>query len=72
MPSREFQHKFGTVAESLNSGESITVTKRGRIIGTFIKAGTRPAPDYLANLDRLPAYPARIGQKIIDEACALS
>lgn len=70
--SREFQQQFSRVADSLNPGESVTVTKHGEPVGSFTKA-FRPqaAPDYLGNLQKL-GHSTREGQKVIDAICDLS
>jgi antitoxin (DNA-binding transcriptional repressor) of toxin-antitoxin stability system len=70
--SREFQHQFSRVAEALKPGESVTVTKHGRPIGTFIKAAkATAAPDYLGNLQKL-GHTMPDGQSVIDAICDLS
>jgi antitoxin (DNA-binding transcriptional repressor) of toxin-antitoxin stability system len=70
--SRDFQHRFSSMADSLKPGESITVTKHGQPIGTFTKASKpRPAPDYLGNLQKL-GHSLQDGQKVIDAICDLS
>lgn len=53
--SREFQHGFSDLAAGLKPGESITITKHGKFIGSFTKAPkARKAPDYLGNLAKHP------------------
>jgi antitoxin (DNA-binding transcriptional repressor) of toxin-antitoxin stability system len=70
--SRDFKQQFSRVADSLKPGESITVTKHGDPIGVFSKtAKPRPAPDYLANLQK-PRHSVADGQKVIDAICDLS
>jgi antitoxin (DNA-binding transcriptional repressor) of toxin-antitoxin stability system len=70
--SREFQHRFGDLAQALKPGESITVTKRGKPLGFFTKAPKpRKAPDYLANLQKL-GHSMQTGQKLIEEICGVS
>ncbi len=64
--SRAFQQQFSQVADALRPGESVTVTKHGEPIGTFIKVlKPKPAPDYLGNLHKL-GYSAKDGQRVID------
>jgi hypothetical protein len=70
--SRQFQHQFANVSQELKPGESITVTKHGKPLGTFIKAAkTIKAPDFMANLEKL-TYSVQTGQKVIDEICGIS
>jgi hypothetical protein len=72
MASREFQHNFGKLAERLKGGESITVTKRGRTIGTFTKASEAIALNFLAGLDERPYLSPEALEKLIREARGLS
>ena len=35
--SRDFQKKFGNITGRLKAGESVQITKHGKILGTFTK-----------------------------------
>lgn len=52
--SREFLHSFGELSAKLRPGESITVTKHGKPVGTFTRQ-PKPvkAPDFLGNMRRM-------------------
>ena len=65
--AREFQKSFSKVADELNQGETVAVTKHGKPLGFFTKAPGRTAarmPDFAANLAAVPRVGAA-GQKII-------
>jgi antitoxin (DNA-binding transcriptional repressor) of toxin-antitoxin stability system len=69
---REFQHRLSDISGTLNAGESVFITKRGRPLGVFTKTPIiKKAPDYMANLEKL-GYSTKAGQKYIDEICDLS
>jgi len=70
--SREFQHQFASLSNSLKAGESVTITKHGKPLGIFTKTvPRRKAPDFLANVRRF-GYSKEEGQKLIDKICELS
>lgn len=50
--AREFQHHFGKLAASLKPGESIQVTRHGKVDGIYHKPQDRaiPFPDYRQRL----------------------
>ena len=71
----EFQRFFSRTARRLKPGQSILVTKRGKILGTFTKVPegkprTFRCPDFMAEL-RSEGFDKRIGQKAIDGICTV-
>ena len=71
--AREFQKAFSKVADELEQGQTITITKRGKPLGFFTKApaaNTVPMPDFAANLAPMPYAPEdaqRIVQEVMDD-----
>jgi antitoxin (DNA-binding transcriptional repressor) of toxin-antitoxin stability system len=71
--AREFQKAFGKVADELEQGQTITITKRGKPLGFFTKAPAAtavPMPDFAANLASMPYAPEdaeRIVREVMDE-----
>lgn len=66
--AREFQHHFGKLTQNLKPGQSIQITKRGKIEGIYQKVA-RPAiklPNFLEATERHP-YPERIGARILKQ-----
>jgi hypothetical protein len=72
--AREFQKAFSKVTNSLEKGQTIAITKRGRPLGFFTKAPAQssiPMPDFAANLDGMPYSPEdaeRIIREVFDES----
>src|SRR5512133_3813423 len=67
--AREFQKAFSKVAEELQEGQTIAVTKRGKPLGFFTKApaGQRVAmPDFAGNLQSVP-YSTDAAERFIRE-----
>ena len=65
--SREFLHSFGELSEKLRAGESITITKHGKPVGTFTKQPEPvKAPDYLGNIRKL-GISRRASRKLTEE-----
>jgi len=66
--ARQFQHSFSKTSGSLKPGQSITITKRGKPLGTFTRLPARPIkmPDFLANLKKLN-YSPDLGDEILKE-----
>jgi antitoxin (DNA-binding transcriptional repressor) of toxin-antitoxin stability system len=67
--AREFQKTFSKVADELNGGETVAVTKHGKPLGFFTKAPVRtPAkmPDFAGNLARLPMIGPAGGEILAD------
>jgi len=63
---REFQRSFGRVSKALKPGQTVTVTKRGTVLGYFTRIVRQSPPDYLGNLKRL-GHGKEVGQKLIDQ-----
>jgi hypothetical protein len=67
--AREFQKAFCKVAEELGQGETVTVTKHGKLLGFFTKAPAQAPsamPDFEANLAGTPFIGA-IGDRIMSQ-----
>lgn len=58
--AREFQHHFGKLAAALKPGESIQVTRQGKVAGIYHKPPERKIP--------FPDYRQRLSQHDYDEA----
>lgn len=64
--AREFQHNFSALTAKPRAGEEIQITKRGKLHGTFRKAGKFKMPDFLANL-KGAGYSVKDGDRILKE-----
>jgi antitoxin (DNA-binding transcriptional repressor) of toxin-antitoxin stability system len=53
--AREFLHQFATLEKRMRPGESITVTRRGKPVGRFMKEPVKPKiamPDFEKDASR--------------------
>jgi antitoxin (DNA-binding transcriptional repressor) of toxin-antitoxin stability system len=66
--ARDFQKAFGQIAGQLKNGQAVQVTKHGKPLGLFIKAGVRRVkpPDFLANLKK-HTYSKKTGNQAMAE-----
>ena len=64
--AREFQHNFSALTAGLRPGDVIQITKRGKLHGTFRKAGKFKMPDFMGNLKKT-GIPVELGDKILRE-----
>jgi hypothetical protein len=66
--SRDFQKRFGQIADDLKEGQAIHVTKHGKVLGKFTKAPTRriKTPDFLKEL-QTHSYSKELGSQILKE-----
>ena len=64
--AREFQHHFGKLAASLKPGETLRITRNGKVDGLYQKAPERkiPFPDFKKRL-RDHAYSAATGEALL-------
>jgi len=66
--AREFQKRFGQIAQSMREGQTLEVTMHGKPIGRFIKKGTeqRRMPDFLSLLEK-ESCSKELGNQILRE-----
>jgi antitoxin (DNA-binding transcriptional repressor) of toxin-antitoxin stability system len=66
--AREFQKKFGQIAESLKPGQVVEITMRGKPVGQFTKARPRKLvwPDFVSILEN-QGYSKELGNQIFKE-----
>jgi hypothetical protein len=64
--AREFLHGFAKLEKELRPGESVTVTRRGKEVGKFVKKDDRAKiqmPDFEKHAS-LPGIGARVGDEL--------
>jgi hypothetical protein len=66
--SSQFLRSFPAVLRTLQPGERIGITRKGKTIGYFTAASKVRPPDFLANLVNLGGS-KKVGQKLIDQIC---
>lgn len=65
--AREFQKRFGKISDGLKAGESVQITKHGKVVGRFIKEQKKVKwPDILAYLEK-NSCPPEVGDKMLKE-----
>lgn len=66
--AREFQKRFGRIAETMREGQTLEVTMHGKPIGRFTKNRTRQRrmPDFVSLLER-ESCPKELGNQILKE-----
>lgn len=65
--AREFLRRFAKLEKELRPGESLTVTRRGEPIGTFVKkamAKKVKLPDFEADACR-PGFDVKVGDAVL-------
>lgn len=69
--ARDIAHEFRKLNDSLKPGESIQVSKRGKVVGYYQKAGPKPRlqPDFARRL-HAASYDEATGEKLIAAALA--
>lgn len=64
--SREFLHGFSKLEKELQPGDCVTITRRGKEVGKFVKKADRPKvrmPDFAADAT-LPGIGASVGDEL--------
>ncbi len=61
---REFQHRLGRISATLKPGQTIEVTKRGKVEGYYQKAPKVKRPNFLENLRKTGIDP-KVGAAMI-------
>jgi antitoxin (DNA-binding transcriptional repressor) of toxin-antitoxin stability system len=66
--AREFQKRFGQIAQSMREGQTLEVTMHGKSIGRFTRNRTRPRrmPDFVSLLER-ESCSKELGDQILRE-----
>ena len=65
--AREFLHRFASLEKQLRPGESITVTRRGKPVGRFMKEPAKPKiqmPDFEKDANR-PGFTTKDGDALL-------
>ena len=65
--AREFLHKFASLEKQMRPGESVTVTRRGKPVGRFMKEPVKPKvpmPDFGKDASR-PGFTAKDGDALL-------
>ena len=66
--AREFQKRFGQIAQSMREGQTLEVTMHGKSIGRFTRNRTRRMrlPDFVSLLEQ-QSCPKELGNQILKE-----
>lgn len=70
---RQLRHNFGTVLNSVEAGEAVGISKRGKIIAvlspppTPAPAKPRKCPDFLGRLKRIYGDTVVLGDVVVEE-----
>ena len=69
--AREFLHGFAKVHQKLAPGQSVTITKRGKPLGKFVKepVAKTPLPDFRKDAEA-DGYGAEVGDKLLSRILA--
>ena len=68
LTASQFQRTFSKTAESLQPGQKVTITKRGKPLGVFTRLPARriKMPNFLANLEAT-GVSKELGNQILKE-----
>jgi hypothetical protein len=65
--ARDFQKSFGKITDGLRAGETVQITKHGKVVGRFTKERKAVKwPDFLAYLEK-HSCPPEVGNQLLKE-----
>lgn len=65
--AREFQKSFGKITEGLKPGQSIQVTKHGKVVGSFTKERKKVDWAKFENYLKKHSCPPEVGDQMLKE-----